>query len=411
MDQLLAALNDLTKFAILCISLIGLFFHIRWSRRATTLGPTLLTTLGIFFCFLGIALGLLDFNPNDVKTGVPHLLDGIRTSFWSSVAGIFWALTIKIRVVLFGDASLPDVGEADDATVGDLARLLDRLNRSIAGTEDSTLLSQTKLLRSDTNDRLDRLSHSFENFAKTMAEANSKALIQALSEVIRDFNTKLNEQFGENFKQLNSAVQKLVIWQVQYEKQLTALIEQETQTRQNMTTAATHYADLVSKASAFVNVTDSLRSLLEALNLQREHLTKGMASLAAVVEKASTGLPDIERKILEMTAQVGRGVQTHQETLTAALQASAQSIKAQGQQLTTLLSNTLESANKELTRTLTQASEDIRKHVVILDKTLETELTKSLHTLGSQLASLSEKFVKDYTPLTERLRQIVQMAR
>jgi len=41
-----------------------------------------------------------------------------------------------------------------------------------------------------------------------MAENNSKALIEALQEVIRDFNAKINEQFGENFKQLNEAVGK-----------------------------------------------------------------------------------------------------------------------------------------------------------------------------------------------------------
>jgi DNA anti-recombination protein RmuC len=87
------------------------------------------------------------------------------------------------------------------------------LNKAIAGDEDSTLLGQMKLARADSNDKLDRLRSSIDNYANTVAEANSKALIEALSEIIRDFNTKLNEQFGENFKQLNAAVEKLVIWQ------------------------------------------------------------------------------------------------------------------------------------------------------------------------------------------------------
>ena len=54
--------------------------------------------------------------------------------------------------------------------------------------------------------------------------------------------------------------------------------------------------------------------------------------------------------------------------------------------------------------------EKIHQSVVALDTGLQEELTKSLETLGRQLASLSEKFVADYTPLTERLREVVRIA-
>src|SRR2546430_1709040 len=160
-------LNGFTQFATVLISSIALLFHIRWSRRATALGPTILTTLGIFFCFAGIAWGLLDFDPNDVRSSVPHLLGGIRTAFWASVVGIFWALTLKIRVALFGDAAIPASGAQEGSTVDDLARLLVQLNRSIAGGDDSGLLSQVKLLRADSNDRADRLIEAFDRYARS----------------------------------------------------------------------------------------------------------------------------------------------------------------------------------------------------------------------------------------------------
>src|SRR2546430_2087970 len=80
MERIWECLNGFTEFSTVLISSIALLFHIRWSRRATALGPTILTTLGIFFCFAGIAWGLLDFDPNDVRSSVPHLL---RTSFGS----------------------------------------------------------------------------------------------------------------------------------------------------------------------------------------------------------------------------------------------------------------------------------------------------------------------------------------
>ena len=71
----------------------------------------------------------------------------------------------------------------------------------------------------------------------------------------------------------------------------------------------------------------------------------------------------------------------------------------------------LETANKDLNSHLRQASEDAKKQIVLLDKALEEELTKSIETLGRQLAALSQKFVQDYTPLTDRLQQLVRASR
>src|SRR6202008_3753392 len=99
-------------------------------------------------------------------------------------------------------------------------RLLVQLTRSIAGSDDSGLLGQVKLLRADSNDRIDRLTEAFDRYAENIVETNSKALVRGLSVVVRDFNAKVNEQFGDNFKQLDSGVERLVSWQVQYEKQL-----------------------------------------------------------------------------------------------------------------------------------------------------------------------------------------------
>src|ERR1700716_1331437 len=106
MDHIWANLNVLTQSAIFVIPVSALFLPAQWPRRNTALGPTFLTTLGIFFCFIGIAWGLLNFDASDVRYSIPRLLEGIRTSFWASVAGIFWALTIKARLAIWGDAKL-----------------------------------------------------------------------------------------------------------------------------------------------------------------------------------------------------------------------------------------------------------------------------------------------------------------
>ena len=320
MVRLFGSLGVFTQSAIVCISLIAVALHVRWIRKSASLGPTLLTTFGIFFCFCGIAWGLLDFNPSDIKGSVPQLLRGIRTSFWASVFGIGWALTIKLRVLLLGPPPLPKDGITAGATVDDLAAQLGRLNRSIAGTDDSTLLGQVKLLRTEANDRLDRLNQSYEHFAEKVAEANSKALIQALSEVIRDFNVKLNDQFGENFKNLNAAVEKLVVWQKQYEQQLNALLEQETMTRKSMTESSLRYADLVDKSTVFTTTAESLRDLLVGNKAHSQQLYSSLWSLADLLTEVNALLKTtIETANRELNGRIRQETEDTKKTQLMAL--------------------------------------------------------------------------------------------
>jgi len=360
LNRILANLNPLTEYAIVLISLVGIFFQIRWSRRGIALGPTLLTTLGIFFCFLGIATGLADFDPNDVKSSVPHLLQGIRTSFWASVSGIGWALTIKIRHAIFGEWGLPTAavgGAPVGATVDDLAAQLALLNSAVAGKSDASLASQLRVSRSDNNERLERLIHAFETQSQATAETNAQALVRLLSEVVRDFNTALTVQFGDNFKHLNEGVSRLVDWQVEYEMHLDGLIERESAMSKSLGEIADRFQALVDKSGAFVGTAQALDTLISTLNAEREKLADGLTVLAGLVATATTGLPHIERNIVEMTNQIARGVQTNQDMLGSVLKSSWQSIQVHNQHLSAMLAKSLEAAQRDAAAHLRQMSD------------------------------------------------------
>jgi hypothetical protein len=52
----------------------------------------------------------------------------------------------------------------------------------------------------------------------------------------------------------------------------------------------------------------------------------------------------------------------------------------------------------------------IRESIEELDQALGDALIKSLESLGGELASLSRQFVDDYSPLTDKLRDVVRIA-
>ena len=215
--------------------------------------PQGIASLGVLGTFLGISYGLLQFNSADIEASVPVLLGGMRTAFLTSVIGMIWSMYLKYQQNKKEKEYYQEQAKVDnDATIGQLISYLktkdknmaenellakqyqekllasiQEINKSLVGDGDSSVITQVQLIKSKIQDGFEKrdeqsqkeheeLIGEFREFAKNMAENNSKAFIEALNSTIHDFNEKIQEQFGENFKQLNIAVGKLLDWQEQY---------------------------------------------------------------------------------------------------------------------------------------------------------------------------------------------------
>lgn len=101
LESLLRSLNTQSVSSAILILMVlacalGLFFT-KQAKQVEFVNyvPTLLTTMGIFGTFLGIVLGLLDFNQLDIEASIPPLLEGLKTAFITSLAGILLSLVFK----------------------------------------------------------------------------------------------------------------------------------------------------------------------------------------------------------------------------------------------------------------------------------------------------------------------------
>jgi DNA anti-recombination protein RmuC len=396
-----------TLFFIGTIVIFTVYGNIKYSENVVAYAPTILTTIGIFATFLGIALGLHNFDTKNIQASVPDLLEGLKTAFWASVAGVGGALVIKLRhFFVMTTQKAVGTGIDGEVTATDLAQILQSIQQALVGNDDSTLVSQLKLSRQDTNDRLDALKKAQQEALLKLSEMGSKALVEALRDVITDFNNKITEQFGDNFKQLNEAVGKLLVWQEQYKEHIEEMTENHLEIVDSMAIASDNYSELVNKADTFTQVSSSLSTLLSSLEIQKQQLGSMLKSLADLLNSASGSLPEIEKKVISLTEQLSKSVENNQKEVNKALLENTQlmrdSISNVGKDFSKI--------NEDFNKHLGELAENTNKQVSVLDAALTEELKKSLESLGRQLAALSEKFVSDYSPLTDKLRTLVNIA-
>lgn len=483
--EFLATTPTITIIFMILISVLALGFHVRYGEKSISVGPTILTTVGIFGTFLGIAIGLFDFNTDNVQDSIPALLNGLKTAFFGSVVGVFFALTLKIRELgaragatvqppgISGDAKLADLvvqlrdirvaltgdGEGSLSSQIKLAQQdtndrlapLKAIQDGLLGSEEGSLLAQVRLLRQDSKDGFARMDVALREAIAMLSEMGTKAIIEALRDVIRDFNLKITEQFGDNFRQLNEAVGRLLVWQEQYRHTVEMAVGQlervgnvagvMTENFSVVVERSTRFSDAAERLSA---VLATLSDLLRTLRVNEARLAEQSAALADLLLKASGSLPEVERRIEELARQMAAAVLEHQRTVGAAITTSTSAIEgtvtAVGgrldksaktlatsvkdnqkavsdslKQTTDMLLSSIKQAQDDITKThaaftatLNESGVKTREHVDNLHKALEEALEASLVSLVGQLTTLSRRFADDYTPLADKLQLMLQ---
>lgn len=89
--------SDYIAYFVIGIFTVGIFLKLLGaSQRFTNYIPALLTSIGIFGTFIGITLGLLDFDHKNIDESIEYLLAGMKTAFITSLIGMFFAIIFKI---------------------------------------------------------------------------------------------------------------------------------------------------------------------------------------------------------------------------------------------------------------------------------------------------------------------------
>ena len=459
-DEALRLASSLTM--IVCsLIVIAFFIAVRNSKAGKTnefvsYTPALLTSLGIFGTFAGIVIGLMAFDATNIDGSIEGLLNGLKTAFLTSLVGILLSIIFKV-LQTSGAISKPDSAETiTGATPEDILsainnqkQSIDTLVTAIGGDSDGSILSQLKLLRGDINDNQklsikasqetaetlktineqltnqkeafttfsDKLWIKMQDFADMLSKSATETVIEALKQVITDFNNNLTEQFGENFKQLNEAVKELVTWQENYKVQISEMTEQYKLGVASISATEESVSKISTESKAIPETMNNLKEVMDVNQHQLNELERHLEAFKDIRDRAVEAVPEIRKQIDETVKTIADSVESasshYKELLTESDKYIQTHITSSNELLEKFVNNTkdgvetigeklAESASK-VEKVITEGAEDFTDKV----HSTNTSLQSTAGYLETQ-TEVIQKMLKDTVEdLNDHVRQMI----
>ena len=143
--------------------------------------PHLFPTLGILFTFLGIAIGLWNFDSNNIEKSIPELMNGLKTAFIVSIFGVallvlfsFWT-NIKRKKLEEGVLS------EETIAIHKLTEVLKELCKDFYSTDENGNIIKPGNVFRDIYEESKKQSNSLQTFSTDLALTISAGFEQILN--------------------------------------------------------------------------------------------------------------------------------------------------------------------------------------------------------------------------------------
>lgn len=398
-------INEGIFWFLLGIFVIALAFHwLKFFSKFVSIAPILLTGIGILGTFLGIFLGLYQFDVNDIKGSVENLLDGLKIAFVTSILGMASAIILRlamlvidgVKLIFVRDEKSPKTAEDFMLMVQDIRDTIkesaekndtnfNKIAESIGGNSDSSLVNIIGKVRTDANDNHKEMKKEFREFADKVTESSSKALIEALEEVVRNFNEKITEQFGDNFKQLNAAVGALLEWQKEYKQHLETMQERLKQYIDSIQAVDVAVDSIKENTASIPASLEKLSLIIKSADDELAKLHDGLKTFAEMKDQALEAFPVLEENLRKISDALDAHVGTLNKTLEAQ-QANHKDI----QNAFSGLSDQAKEVTQEFTNSMRESMQIQQAELKSMAEQLGTNMQVQQAELKSMAENLSE---------------------
>jgi methyl-accepting chemotaxis protein len=338
----------LILFTIDFTGLIGKFLGLKHCRHFDFKTP--IVSIGLFGTFFGVLTGLYGFNTSDIGGSVPHLLEGLKFAFAISVLGMFLSLALNIIDKFTG-------GIEDNS---DILRSIDQKLGGVVTSIQSPaeLVSQFTEMKTFLKSHLEKINSSLDKALTQLARGATEEVIRALQGIITEFNQNLQDQFGQNFKELNKACYKMVEWQENYRKHVDKSEDHLLLIIKGMQEARAAVDELTKNNRETHEVCRQVGGLIKSYDIQVQTLATYLESCKRLGDQANSFFTSTERAVALSTKNLND------------------------------FSNTIQTSVNKQSESLAQLTSDI-----------DNQLPKALGELEKVLTGITNQFASDYRSL------------
>jgi hypothetical protein len=195
-------------------------------KNVLNLVPGVMTGLGILGTFIGLSIGLQNFNTGtseEITASIVPLMNGIKVAFHTSIYGMIFSLVFNfvykevledayIAVEKFLQAFDNYVDSDADSDNKSVIQIMFQKMPETIGEKVAEIL----------NPAVERMNNTLENFTRNIADSQ----VQGVAEIVDRFMESMNTSLGDSFKNLGIIIDETCELQKKNNEMLTNTLEQ-----------------------------------------------------------------------------------------------------------------------------------------------------------------------------------------
>lgn len=358
---------------------------------------SIIMSTGVLGTFVGIFVGLIGFDATKVTDSIPLLLDGLKVAFYTSIVGMGVAITLSI--VQKGRKGVVQASDDGNEYLNHQIQKLDMLVRlddlkhllSIFEMWKDYFKNEQVRLDAQKNEENERfllmqnilqsgfanVENSLNNAVEKLAKTASEGMVEALANVIRDFNANLNEQFGQNFVEFNEAVGEMVVWQRDYQVTLNNTKDALTKIYESFVQSSDSLEQIAARNKEVMEFYSDLKAFMKEIECSAKELRLSLDGLVLLKDDAKESLVNVRSLFEESVQNIGTLAQRLQQGFQESEEEFTKRIKQFGDNSTATV--------QHLTQNLITHSEILKNHIAHNSDALK----ESFVMLGDNVKSFS----------------------
>jgi len=406
------------------------------NRRIVEYFPTFVSTLGVLGTFWGITKGLMAFEATNLDDSIPGLLNGLKTAFFTSLAGMIGSMILS--------AFISRKQDEKDGGISDISQAAGEITKSVKAMSEANIQTIKSIQQQLTDQEADRKAfyrtigevlYKISDTQKTITSAiDSLVILQRSQEnslsYIKDTSSSIAVSFG-NFEEVTTQQTTLISSATKYLQEVcerTHFLGEILDVLSGISGTEDEINATIGKMKEIIH--DEVVEIEDSMNKTNVLLEQKFDEFSELLKKSNTeALVEVMKKVTEefqkqMNSLINKLIQENFDQLNKSVEKLNQWQQENKEMIVSLtrqykeMSDNFEATSSSLTRVKDDTSSlvseggklrqlvDTLNQVIIKDERF-IKVTKELH----EAATLSKTNMESFNESTKTLNEWVRKQR